>query len=65
MKTLFIIISVLFGLGAVAWAGLQIKPAPFPAYGVSSAIPETIPLPDDLPAPVERFYRQVYGGACR
>lgn len=61
MKPLFIIISILFGLGAVGWAGLQIKPAPFPAFGASSEIPETMSLPAGLPAPVERFYGQVYG----
>ncbi len=54
------------GLGLVAlaglgWAGLVIKPAPFPAYGQRSALVETTPLPAGLPAPVERFYRQLYG----
>ncbi len=37
------------------------KPAAFTAFPPPSAPPETVPLPDDLPPPVARFYRQVYG----
>lgn len=52
------ILAVLAGLG---WAGLQVPPAPFPPVVQPAAPPETIPLPEGLPAPVERFYRQRYG----
>lgn len=45
----------------IGWLGLQIRPAPFPAFGGQPASPETVALPKGLPAPVERFYRQVYG----
>ena len=60
--------AILIGLGsafgafaAVGSLGLRVKPAPFP--GVSGPIvpPQTVPLPDGLPAPVERFYRLTYG----
>lgn len=52
------------GLVAVAglgWAGLLIKPGPFPAYAQRGPAIETTPLPQGLPAPVERFYRALYG----
>lgn len=45
----------------LAWVGLQIQPAPFPAVSDQQAVLETVPLPKDLPAPVERFLRQKYG----
>ncbi|HMQ34164.1 MAG TPA: hypothetical protein PKD53_25750 [Chloroflexaceae bacterium] len=54
---------IALGLAAIAglgWAGLAIRPAPFPPYGRHGAV-ETTPLPGGLPAPVERFYRQIYG----
>lgn len=43
------------------WAGFQIKPAPFAAYPTTTGVTETMPLPENLPAPVARFYRTVYG----
>jgi hypothetical protein len=48
-------------LVVLGWLGLRIKPAPFAAFAEPSGELETIPLPEGLPAPVERFYRQVYG----
>jgi hypothetical protein len=54
-------------LGAVAtvpvagWVGLQVKPAPFPAYPERTPQLDTVPVPDRLPEPVVRFYRAVYG----
>ena len=45
----------------VGWVGLLIKPAPFPAVSGQPGAMETVPLPKGLPAPVERFYRAVYG----
>lgn len=41
--------------------GLRVKPAPFAAFAAPAAPVETAPLPEGLPAPVERFYRQTYG----
>lgn len=41
--------------------GLRMQPAPLPEYTADPAYPvETAPLPADLPAPVERFYRLTY-----
>jgi hypothetical protein len=63
MKTLFILLGAAIALVLLAWLGLQIKPKPFPAYPQQAAALNTVPLPDSLPAPVERFYRQVYGNS--
>ncbi len=56
------IIIVLLILLIAGWVGLQIKPAPFPAYRASSLPPKQMTLPTDLPAPVERYFRAVFGG---
>jgi hypothetical protein len=63
MKILVWILVIIVVLGLIGWIGLQIKPAPFDPASLPGDPPqmETTPLPDDLPAPVERFYRQVYG----
>jgi len=53
-----IIIAALLVLG---WIGLKIKPAPFAPPPFQSGPVETVPLPAGLPAPVERYYRTVYG----
>jgi hypothetical protein len=63
MKTVLIISAILAGIVLVLWLGLQIKPKPFSPYPQSSQPLETVPLPAGLPAPVERFYRTVYGDA--
>jgi hypothetical protein len=47
-------------LAVAGYAGTLVKPAAFPSYGQHAAI-ETTPLPQGLPTPVERFYRQLYG----
>lgn len=52
------LLTCLIGLG---WLGFQIPPRPFAAASPSITPPETVPLPTDLPAPVERFFRQRYG----
>jgi hypothetical protein len=59
-----ITISVLVGvivILAVGWLGLKVQPAPFPAFAQRTPKLETVALPEGLPAPVERFYRRVYG----
>ena len=61
MKIVLIIVGVLALLVLVGWMGLQIKPNPFPAFAGATPELETVPLPTGLPAPVERFYRTVYG----
>jgi hypothetical protein len=61
MKIIVIIGIVIAALVLIGWLGLQIKPAPFPAYFQESQEIKTIPLPEGLPTPVERFYLKVYG----
>jgi hypothetical protein len=65
METLKMIgLIVIGGLALLlfaGWLGLQIKPAPFPAFPQQQPKLETVPLPQGLPAPVERFYRKIYG----
>jgi hypothetical protein len=55
------ILIALVVLAAIAWLGLRVGPRPFAPYPVRTPELETVPLPADLPAPVERFYRAVYG----
>jgi hypothetical protein len=61
VRIVVIILTVVVGLVGAGWIGLRVKPQPFPVF--SSATPElaTVPLPDGLPAPVERFYRAITG----
>lgn len=61
MKIAIIALSVLVALVFLGWLGLNIKPKPFAPFPQPPGKIETVPLPDDLPAPVDRFYRQVYG----
>lgn len=61
MRILGIWFMVLIGVAAVGWMGLQIKPKSFAAFPGETPLLETVPLPAGLPAPVERFYRTVYG----
>ena len=61
MKIAIILISILAGLLVLGLVGLRIKPQPFAAFPQQQPQLETVPLPDGLPAPVERFFRQLYG----
>jgi hypothetical protein len=55
------ILIALVALVALAWLGLQVKPRPFASYPAQAPALESVPLPAGLPAPVERYYRAVYG----
>lgn len=61
MNILVILFILLIALLVFAWLGLRIKPSPFKAFPRQPSKLAMTPLPADLPAPVERFYRQVYG----
>jgi hypothetical protein len=63
MKIMTTVLSLLVVLTAVGWLGLQIKPRPFASYPTQIGALQTVPLPDDLPAPVARHYHQLYGEA--
>jgi hypothetical protein len=55
------IISILAALIFVVWLGFKIAPKPFSTYNAETSEIETVPLPQGLPAPVERYYRKLYG----
>lgn len=61
MTFLRILLSVVVILILSVIVGLQVKPRAFAPFQPSSRPAEEIPLPDGLPAPVERFFRTVYG----
>lgn len=61
MTFLYILAGVVIILALFIWLGLKIRPAPFPQFTAKIKDLEWIPLPDGLPAPVERFYRRIYG----
>lgn len=61
MKWFLIALGILAGMVFIIWLGLKIKPAPLADLSQESGAVNQVPLPDDLPAPVERFYKTVYG----
>ncbi len=62
LRIVLIADGVLAALALVIWAGLQIGPGSFDPFPQQALVPtQTVPLQAGLPAPVERFYRQVYG----
>ncbi len=62
MNALNILLGVVLTVLFLGWIGLKINPKPYPAFSQKTPVQETFPLPDGLPAPVERFYRQFYHG---
>lgn len=58
MKVLIVVAAVAV---ALVLLGLQIRPRPLPAFPQHGSVTERVPLPEGLPAPAERFYRQLYG----
>jgi hypothetical protein len=58
-----VVLIIIFSIAILVWLGLHVNPKPFPAYTGATKKKKTIPLPEGLPAPVVRFYRQVYGEA--
>lgn len=58
-----IAVAIIVLVLALGWLGLQVRPAPFADFPEASQPAETVPLPNGLPAPVERYYRLAYGDA--
>ncbi len=56
-----IIAAVFIAIVLIIWLGLQVAPRSFPNHPQRTPALRTVPLPEGLPAPVERFYRTVYG----
>jgi len=61
MKIVIIVLGILVTMLLLGWLGLQVKPRPFEPYPQESSELKMVPLPKGLPAPVERFYKTVYG----
>lgn len=61
MKVVAILLLILLALVVVGWVGLQIKPRPFAPVARPEQPTQMVPLPAGLPAPVDRFYRRLYG----
>jgi hypothetical protein len=61
MKLALVVIAVFLALGFLGWLGLQVRPKPFQSYPEQPQELSFVLLPDNLPAPVERFYKVVYG----
>lgn len=61
MKVIVILVCAVIAVIILGWLGLQIKPNSFTAFSQRTPVLKTVPLPQGLPAPVERFYRQIYG----
>jgi len=61
MDILIIILVIIAVLAFLVWLGLQIKPAPFPAFPAPTVELEMRPFPQGLPPPVERLFRKLYG----
>ncbi len=60
MKILVVLGSILLLL-LLGWVGLKVEPAPFPRSSDQKPKFEWLPLPEGLPTPVARFYRQAFG----
>ncbi len=56
-----ILLSVAIALIAAGWSGLRVPPKPFAPFPGRALSKGAVPFPDGLPAPVERFYREIYG----
>ncbi|MBN2676989.1 MAG: hypothetical protein JXR32_02870 [Anaerolineaceae bacterium] len=61
MNIIINIFTILIILVFLAWLGLRIKPRSFPPFSGKTGVLKSMPLPAGLPAPVTRFYHQLYG----
>ncbi|NDJ75283.1 MAG: hypothetical protein GYB65_03410 [Chloroflexi bacterium] len=62
LRVVVIGVVLVVGLIGLVWVGFQVKPRPFDAFAERTAALDTIPIPDDLPAPVARFYAVITDG---
>jgi hypothetical protein len=60
-NVLLIVAGVVIAVGLLGGLGLQVQPRSFPAFPDKTPQLKTMPIPTGLPAPVERFYKTVYG----
>jgi hypothetical protein len=60
-KIVIVLAAVLVLILLLGWIGLKIQPRSFDPFPQKTGTIKTVPLPEGLPEPVERFYRKVYG----
>jgi len=63
VKVLWIVLLVSVAAVAAVAIGLRIAPKPLPRFAGTEPTLATVPLPDGLPAPVDRWFRELYGDA--
>jgi len=61
MKAVLVLGCAVVALALVGWLGLRLRPRPFQPFSQRTPPLKRVPLPEGLPAPVERFYRGIYG----
>ncbi|MBN1266091.1 MAG: hypothetical protein JXA25_11400, partial [Anaerolineales bacterium] len=61
MNILVGIVVTILALLVLVWIGLKIQPAPVPSCTAETQPMNTIPLSEDLPVPVERYFLEIYG----
>jgi len=59
---LVVLVTIPLGLVLIVGFGLRFKPARFASYPGTTPTLSTVAIPDDLPAPVDRYLRTVAGG---
>lgn len=63
LTIVLVLLAVPLVLALVGWIGLRFKPDPFPPYPQSREALTTVPIPEGLPAPVDRHLRTVASGS--
>lgn len=61
MKPMITILAVLAGLLLFGWLGLQFQPSGYQESSTGLPAGEGENIPENLPAPVEAYYRELYG----
>lgn len=62
MKLLLGLLALLVAGWLLLWIGLRVPAPGYPPLPAPDVRAEVVPLPAGLPTPVERFYRELYGG---
>jgi hypothetical protein len=60
-KSMWLLGGSLAAAAGIGWLGLQVKPLNFPAPAVSGRLEQAVAVPEDLPAPVLRHFRNSFG----
>lgn len=61
MSIYLVLALIALAIFLIGWLGLHINPRPFPPFVQKAGHLKMVLLPNNLPKPVKRFYRQIYG----